>query len=81
MNENKKDVVWASVAHNCAHEYNDTVHSVTQFSPNYIMNGVVPDVAPMEFFALPDLVADRQRAYKNSVRSHNANKVRYDEKK
>ena len=63
-------------------EYNDTVHSVTQFSPNYSMNGVVPDVAPMEFSALPDLVADRKRAYENSsVRSHNANKVQYDKKK
>ncbi len=81
INENQNHVAWATVARKCIDEYNDTIHSTTQFSPNYLMNGILPDIAPKEFMELPDLIADRQLAYKNSIKSHEANKKRYDKNK
>jgi hypothetical protein len=81
INEKKKKVAWASVARECVSEYNDTIHSSTLFAPNYLMNGVLTDMVPRKFLEIPDLLDDRKRAFENSMRSHETNKIRYDKKK
>jgi len=69
------------LASRCAEEYNDTVHSVTKFSPRYLLLGKHPQVLPTELLPDWDLNQDRAIAYQNSICSHEANKGRYDETK
>lgn len=72
---------WTSVAADCVREYNDTAHSSTGFSPNYLMNGVFPNIVPPELLPSFDLVDDRHTAFINSCKSHDKNKKRFDKKK
>lgn len=78
LNEGESKRAWSSVAHTCVDEYNNTIHSSTGFTPNYLMNGVIPEYAPKEFIEIRDFVKDKEEAFENSVRMHNANKKRYD---
>lgn len=69
---------WSSSALRCAEEYNNTVHSVTKFSPSYLLFGKQPNVLPSELVSNRDLNQDRITALENSNRVHEANKVRHD---
>jgi transposase InsO family protein len=73
-----KSLAWTTIAHRCTKEYNNTVHSSTGFSPNYLMNGVIPEVVPKELREEVDFIADRREAFENSKRSHEKNKERID---
>ncbi len=80
MNENKnnKKKAWSTVARQCITEYNDTVHSVTGFSPSYLMHGKQVAVVPPELVETRDFVKDLNSAFQNSQRYHYQNKLRYD---
>ncbi len=83
MNENdiNKKRPWPKIFEECVQEYNDTVHSVTKYSPNYLMNGIQPPLLrnlPLEIF---DLEKDRKIAFQNSLENHLANKSRFDRNK
>jgi hypothetical protein len=69
---------WTTVARQCIDQYNATIHSVTQFSPNYLMYGILTDMVPKKFLEIPDLLADRCKAFDNSMKNHEQNKRRYD---
>lgn len=77
-----RKTAWSKLATKCVNEYNDTPHSITTFSPSYLLNGcstrIIPDILSDP---PPDLDADRKRALENSIKSHNYNKARYDCKK
>ena len=79
--ENKKRP-WTALLSECLNEYNNTVHTVTKFSPNYLLNNVqfsaFPGLSPQ---IQKNLKEDRDMAYKNSVKSHEANKKNFDKKK
>jgi hypothetical protein len=45
------------------------------------MNGIVPDFIPLGFFEIPDLTADRETAFQNSIKAHSENKARFDRKR
>jgi len=77
--ENKTS--WSVSALRCTEEYNNTIHSVTKFSPRYLLHGEYPNVLPTELLPVRDLNQDRLTAYQNSIRSHEVNKARYDETK
>lgn len=81
MNEQKKKKAWTTVASQCLSEYNNSIHSSTGYSPNYLLNGVPPFISPVSSGTTLDLPADRSRAYENSLRSHYQNKKRYDLRK
>lgn len=80
INESDK-IAWATIARRCVDEYNNTVHSSTGYTPNYLLNGIVNKMTPLAPLRLPDLPADRLRAFENSQRSHAQNKKRHDSKK
>ena len=55
-------------------EYNNTVHSLTGFTPTYLMNGVQTDLLPKILVERHDFLKDREEVFKNSKRAHERNK-------
>ena len=76
INEFKSKVAWSTIAAKCVQEYNDTVHSVTGFTPSYLMYGKEPDIVPNELRTPRDYQADRRQAYSNTLKNHEENKNR-----
>lgn len=73
--ENKKKA-WTIVAQRCVNEYNDSYHTVTGFSPSYLLYGKIPDTVPIEIREQNDFEKDRKTAFINSLRDHDRNKKR-----
>lgn len=74
MNEGGKKKNWATVANQCVKEYNETIHSVTGFAPNYLLHGILPETVPMEIREQNDFQKDRKLAFINSLKDHERNK-------
>jgi len=67
------------VADSCVEDYNNTIHSVTGYTPKYLLNGsVTKNLIPNELHEVSDLADDRKKALENSLRHHLANKARFD---
>lgn len=79
--QGNKNTAWTTIARKCVDEYNSTIHSVTNYAPNYLLHGTLTDMVPLQFLEVPDLLADRKIAFRNSVRYHEANKRRCDKNK
>ncbi|XP_025997227.1 uncharacterized protein LOC113005647 [Solenopsis invicta] len=78
INETKSRA-WSKIATECTDQYNWTEHSVTGFSPEYLLFGKTNPVIPKELLATSrDLIKDKESAYRNSLRNHEYNKSRYD---
>jgi transposase InsO family protein len=75
-----KNQTWTSIAKNCVKQYNDTPHSVTRFSPSYLLSGINNSISPLSR-CNSNLSADRQRALENTKRYHDYNKKRFDKNK
>ena len=80
-NQKRKEIAWCSIAATCVEEYNNTIHSSTGFSPNYLMNGIRCSIVPEEFLEPSDLLNDRRIAYERSKKVHERNKIYYDRNK
>ena len=73
---------WSVLLQECVNEYNNTVHTVTKFSPNYLLNNVKFSAFPeLNLDIQKNLKEDRQKAFENSQKSHEANKKIFDKKK
>lgn len=72
---------WSVLATECTVEYNRTRHSVTQFSPQYLLTGEHSSVIPSNLREPSNLAADRRRAFMNSQQNHMMNKKRIDQQK
>ena len=72
-NENKRKIAWSTVAHKYTNEYNSTIHSVTGFLPKYLMFGIPEYVTLQTLLEAPDLLTDREIAFHNTLKNHNAN--------
>ncbi|GBP11657.1 hypothetical protein EVAR_77780_1 [Eumeta japonica] len=48
MNESNGKGNWSKVAEECRNRYNETNHSVTGFSPKYLLSGESTDLLPNE---------------------------------
>jgi hypothetical protein len=72
---------WTTIAAKCVSQYNKTPHSVTKFSPSYLLNGITDDIIPSCLVRPPDLTTDRKLALRNSIRSHEYNKRLSDKNK
>lgn len=76
-NRNKS---WPQVAEECVKEYNNTIHSTTGFTPNYLLTGVNKSFLPDEINDnnLTNLANNREVAFKKSKEIHIQNKEYYD---
>ena len=70
-----------AIAQQCIQQYNSSIHSVTSFSPSYLLTGNPTDLLPVSLRDPPDLVADRKLAFEKSLQYHNYNKKLYDKLK
>lgn len=77
INETKSRA-WSKIAEECTEQYNRTEHSVTGFSPEYLLFGETDPGIPKELRQKRDLEKDRSAALKNSQRNHTYNKNKYD---
>jgi len=80
-NESNKKRPWPKLFEECVQEYNDTVHSATKYSPNYLMNGITPPLLRNLKLDIFDLDKDRKIAFQNSLYNHSLNKRRVDRNK
>ena len=81
MNEEEKKRAWTTVARECVDKYNKIEHSVTGFTPEYLLNGSDTSIIPEELKkekTRDDWINDRKLASERSLRSHNYNKKLYD---
>lgn len=78
--ENEKKP-WSTIAEKCIETYNNTVHSTTQFTPNYLLTGVDNSFFPAEISenCLENLEQNRKKAFLNAKKIHEKNKI-YDDK-
>ena len=79
--QENKNQPWSKVAMKCTDEYNSTIHSVTKFSPLYLLRGKEESILPSELQIQRDLTEDRKQAIENSLKYHRVNKTRVDKKK
>ena len=79
LNDFNQNVCWPKLLEKVTEEYNKTPHSVTKFSPSYLLIGVKP-FEPL--INGPELTLDsaRKQAFDNSMRNHEINKSYYDKK-
>lgn len=81
INEENRKYAWTSIAHNCVEKYNETEHTVTGFSPKYLLQGEDTSILPNELKTKKDnnnLENDRTIALENSIKYHEYNKKIYD---
>ena len=69
---------WSVIAEECVDEYNRTDHSVTKFSPDYLMYGRRTHIVPQELIEDRDLAHDRKEAFIKSQKNFMKNKERID---
>ena len=82
LNNDGKKKAWSKIAEVCVNAYNKTVHTVTEFSPIYLMNGESSDLLPPELKIISDcsknLGQDRKIALLRSNKSYEYNKTLFD---
>lgn len=72
---------WTTIAKQCVSQYNATPHSVTSFSPSYLLSGTPCEIIPHNLLDPPNVDKDRSSAIERTIRYHNYNKRRYDKNK
>jgi len=75
---NKKP--WPQIAQECTKEYNNTIHSSTGFTPNYLLTGIDNNFLPNELNENTNnnLEDNRKSAIQKSKEIHAQNKIYYD---
>lgn len=72
---------WPVVAEECIKDYNNTIHSSTGYTPNYLLTGkessILPE--PLEINNKENWKINKKIAYENSKKIHVQNKKYYDE--
>ena len=77
FNDGNQNKSWATVAEQCTANYNETVHSVTGFTPKYLLTGEERTICPIATRA-SDLEVDRKLAFERLMKDHERNKKRVD---
>ncbi len=78
-NNNNNQKPWPKLFTECLDEYNNTVHTSTKFTPNYLMHGIQSKVVKeFNFNVKSNLSEDRHTAFLNSQRNHLNNRKKYD---
>lgn len=73
INEKGNKSAWTTIAHQCTDRYNETEHTMTGFSPKYLLEGRNISIIPSQLKQISknNLEADRKTALANTIRSHN----------
>lgn len=80
--ELNKKKPWSVLLTECVKEYNSTIHSVTKFTPEYLLFNVKQKLVPfLEDKITSNLDLDREIALENSRKSHERNKKIFDRKR
>lgn len=77
----RKKVAWTKIAQECTKRYNETEHTVTGFTPKYLLEGENVTILPEEMKqkkTQSDLQKDRRLALQRTIKSHNYNKKIFD---
>ncbi len=72
---------WTAIAKQCVQQYNDSPHSVTKFSPSYLLTGHPSNIFPDPLSSPTNLSRDRSLALERTIKYHDYNKSRYDKNK
>lgn len=78
----RKRKAWTTIARECVDKYNRTEHTVTSFTPKYLMDGTDTSILPEEIREdknEEDWTKDRGEALRRSIKSHDYNKKLFDE--
>ncbi len=79
INTKDEKRTWSTLARECIKEYNNTIHSITKFSPRYLMDGIEFSITPSELREnVTPLHSARNLALENSIKNHEQNKKRID---
>lgn len=81
INDKEKKVTWTTIAQECTKKYNETEHTVTGFTPKYLLEGENTTILPEELKqgkTKTNLQNDRILALDRTKQSHNYNKNIYD---
>ncbi|XP_044759026.1 uncharacterized protein LOC123316839 [Coccinella septempunctata] len=81
INESGEKKAWTTIARECVDKYKITEHSVTGFTPQYLLNGTITSLLPEELkesISAEDWKKDRKLALQNTIKSHEYNKKLFD---
>ena len=79
LNDKNQNICWPKLLDKVVIEYNKTPHSVTEFSPEFLLLGI----KPFEYYNYrTDITLENARkiAFENSQKSHQLNKSYYDKR-
>jgi hypothetical protein len=80
FNEEKQKRSWSAIAHQVVQQYNATPHTVTSYSPSFLLKGIWNNTAIIEN-EHETLEQSRQSAFEKSQKYHKVNKEYYDAKR
>ena len=81
INEEEKKRAWTSIARECVNKYNRLEHTITGFTPEYLLHGTDTSNIPEELKRRKngeDWIRDKKLALERTLRSHNYNKSIFD---
>lgn len=81
VNEKQKKKAWATIARECAEKYNITEHTVTGFTPMYLLDGSDTSIIPEELKKgtnEEEWIENKKLALERTIKSHNYNKKLFD---
>lgn len=79
VNSSSKKIPWTTLLNEVINEYNNTPHSVTQFTPAYLLFGTVPyDPLISQNQYYPPVDEARKLAKQRTIEYHHKNKIVYD---
>lgn len=79
--EKKKKKAWTSIARECVNKYNTIEHTITGFTPEYLLHGTDTSNIPKELRKKKsgeDWIKDKKLALERTVTSYKYNKTRFD---
>lgn len=76
INENEQKRAWTTIARECVNRYNETEHTVTGFTPKYLLNGTDTSILPEEIKRSDKMnwIKDKELALDKTRKSHEYNK-------
>ncbi|KAI4480025.1 hypothetical protein M0802_014299 [Mischocyttarus mexicanus] len=84
INEKEGKKAWTTIAQECVYKYNLTEHTVTGFTPKYLLDGTNTSILPKELknkINKEDWINDKEKALRRTKISHSYNKKIYDKNK
>ncbi|GFX10289.1 transposon Ty3-G Gag-Pol polyprotein [Trichonephila clavipes] len=78
VNSSPTKIPWTKILEQVINEYNLTPHSVTKFSPAYLLFGTLSYTPPLAQNQVYPPVEEARKLAKNTIKYHEKNKIKYD---